>query len=673
MPEPIYKTGHQSADDPFEFVMSDETQDRMGDVISADGWDLKDFRKNPVALYGHNSRDLPIGSWKNVRLEGKRLIGKLQLADEGTSPFIDTIRKLLVQRHLKAVSVGFLPSEAEPLTKDSDPFWGPFRYLKQALMECSVVSVPANPNALALAKSLSPADRARLFAEPGSRSAHATPTFRPAEPGTPPPNPVTPMNTIAERISAAQDEILTLRNTITPLATKIRDGDDLTPEEQTDFDRLTADIGGLERNLGNLRSAENVLAGKTVATRPLGQPPAPSNGIGAPAIIRAGGLMRGNERPFDLLVKMGVCHLQSRVLRLPIDQVRSLRYPDRDDLDAVFKTATNPAMTTVAGWAAELVSTAIDDFLELLRPNSVYVSISSMGVRFTFGRNGVIKIPRRTGSGSSAAGDLRGAFVGEGDPIPVRRAAFSSVSLTPRKMGVISHFTREMAAHSTPAIESIIRNGMVEDTAIAVDQALLDNQVATVVRPAGLLNGVTPSAGTAITGGAVAAIQGDITLALTPFVNANAATGLVWIVNPSMVNKLIFASTSVGVYPFKADAQAGNIAGYPFIASTLVPATHLTLVRAADFASATGDEPEFDVSDTAVVHEEDGTYATDQTVTQPTSTVEQISTGAPGSAVVATPVRSFWQTATIGIRMLLDMDWAMRRSGMVSQVGPVTW
>ena len=165
----------------------------------------------------------------------------------------------------------------------------------------------------------------------------------------------------------------------------------------------------------------------------------------------------------------------------------------------------------------------------------------------------------------------------------------------------------------------------------------------------------------------------NITAALTPFVNANAVQGLVWILNPVVVNKLIFASTSVGVYPFKGDVQAGNLAGIPFIASTMVPATTLTLVRAADFASATGDTPEFDVSDTAVVHEEDGTYAADQTVTQPASTVEQIATGPAGSAVVATPVRSLWQTATIGIRMLLDMDWAMRRAGMVTQITAITW
>jgi len=34
----------------------------------------------------------------------------------------------------------------------------------------------------------------------------------------------------------------------------------------------------------------------------------------------------------------------------------------------------------------------------------------------------------------------------------------------------------------------------------------------------------------------------------------------------------------------------------------------------------------------------------------------------------ADPVRSFFQTATIGVRMLMDVSWKMRRSGMVQWI-----
>jgi HK97 family phage prohead protease len=148
--------GVQSENDPFEFVMSDESVDRVGDVIRAGGWDLADFQKNPVALWGHD-HGKPIGVWENVRINGKKLIGKLKLAKEGTSAEIDTIRSLVEQRILKAVSVGFQPLEAKPLEKSSG-----YEYTKQRLHECSLVAVPANANALAIAKSFG-ADPAKVF------------------------------------------------------------------------------------------------------------------------------------------------------------------------------------------------------------------------------------------------------------------------------------------------------------------------------------------------------------------------------------------------------------------------------------------------------------------------------------------------------------------------------
>lgn len=148
--------GAQDANDPFRFVMSDESVDRVGDVIRAKGWDLEDFQKNPVALWGHDHAK-PIGVWENVAVVGKKLIGNLRLAKKGTSPEIDTIRSLVEQRILKSVSVGFQPLEAVALKNKSG-----FEYLSQKLHECSLVSVPANANALAIAKSFG-ADPVKVF------------------------------------------------------------------------------------------------------------------------------------------------------------------------------------------------------------------------------------------------------------------------------------------------------------------------------------------------------------------------------------------------------------------------------------------------------------------------------------------------------------------------------
>jgi hypothetical protein len=65
------------------------------------------------------------------------------------------------------------------------------------------------------------------------------------------------------------------------------------------------------------------------------------------------------------------------------------------------------------------------------------------------------------------------------------------------------------------------------------------------------------------------------------------------------------------------------------------------------------------VSDQATVHEED---------TTPLPIV-----GPGGTPVTANPVRSLWQTDSLGLRLILNMNWALRRTGMVAVINGVTW
>lgn len=665
-------TGRQTDDDVdgLEFTMSDGSIDRAGDVIDPAGWKVG---RHIPALYGHDGHRLPIGKWTNVKVVKGQLTGKLQLAEEGTSAFTDAVRKLLRQKMIDSCSVGFRPLEKEPLSDQSDPFFGPFKFTKQELLECSLVAVPANPNAtIRRALDQIPLDiRRQLVAVSGETVLKSGSTTFAAVSGLTPSRDKTKMS-ITERIQQVQDEIIAMRDLQAPLIIKVKDGGDLDDEEQDEFDRLEVDRGKLEKKLGTLQATERSL-GLQAVTRS-GAPLAQTVAVHSPAAAASGRMaQRPGSRPLDLLVRLAVCHLKATAERKPLDMVRSEIYRDHQDVEAVIKTATNPAQTTVAGWAAELVDTAILDFMEAIRPISAYGSLSSLGMRFSFGDNGTVKIPRRNNI-NNAAGDLRGAFVGEGQPIPVRRGSFGSLSLTPHKMGVISTFTREQAQRSTPAIEGLIREGIIEDTAEGIDQALLDAVAGDTIRPAGLGNGVTPGTGTA--GGGTAAVTADIAAILAPFVAANAADRLAWVMNPILVHKLGWMASAIGVYPFREQVQGGTFSNYPIIQTTNAGATDLWLVRYADFMSATSDTPEFDVSDVATIHEDDGAYPADQAMRVGTTTVLPIvgkATPPPALADIATPVRSLWQTASIGIRMLLGMDWGMRRSGMVQKTTGLTW
>ena len=50
----------------------------------------------------------------------------------------------------------------------------------------------------------------------------------------------------------------------------------------------------------------------------------------------------------------------------------------------------------------------------------------------------------------------------------------------------------------------------------------------------------------------------------------------------------------------------------------------------------------------------------------------QISAAGTPNAIAA-PVRSMFQTDSIALRMIMDLNWTMRRAGMVAFVAGVTW
>jgi HK97 family phage prohead protease len=140
------------------FVASDETPDRVGDVIEVAGWNLTSYKRNPVVLWGHDSNNTPpIGRAVNVRRgmgpSGKpALLASIEFAPKEAHPFAETLYQLTKGGFLNAVSVGFMPRSTKQIS-DAErqslgmPKYGMY-YDSADLLEISVVSVPANPSAL---------------------------------------------------------------------------------------------------------------------------------------------------------------------------------------------------------------------------------------------------------------------------------------------------------------------------------------------------------------------------------------------------------------------------------------------------------------------------------------------------------------------------------------------
>jgi len=142
----LYRCGYmtKAADDSetMEFIASEESEDRFGDIIEVDGWQLANFRRNPVFLWAHDSRTPPVGRVTKVGPSetGRQLLASVKW--DMDDPFAAMIQSKYANRFMRAVSVGFRPLEFNLMDK------GGIRFTKQDLLELSAVPVPAHPKAL---------------------------------------------------------------------------------------------------------------------------------------------------------------------------------------------------------------------------------------------------------------------------------------------------------------------------------------------------------------------------------------------------------------------------------------------------------------------------------------------------------------------------------------------
>ena len=131
------------------FVASTSQEDRAGDVIDQTGWDLDHYHKNPVVLFSHQWHLPPVGkslqTWVDPSAEGERLLATIRFAptDLGRE-----LALLAADGYLRAVSVGFRPIQWEVRRDSRTGAALGAHFLRQELLEISVVSLPANPQAL---------------------------------------------------------------------------------------------------------------------------------------------------------------------------------------------------------------------------------------------------------------------------------------------------------------------------------------------------------------------------------------------------------------------------------------------------------------------------------------------------------------------------------------------
>ena len=452
--------------------------------------------------------------------------------------------------------------------------------------------------------------------------------------------------------------------------------------------RTTAEVDGLFNRLNVLRSAETAAA-RRAAAAPAPAPASPTAAV-ARAVVAKGG--SDNNRSAGILTRrtgikdLASCTRLAQVVmaasvaksrHMGLDQVAGELFTNNPEVLAIARAAVGVADATTAGWAAELVRYETRAMLdETLNPTSIWPRLASQGMSLDFGGAHSVLIPQMNVGMTTG-----GAWVGEGGVIPLVHGAFTSKRLFRYKLGGIVPITKELQLVSDPQAVDAMTKMLQQFISNLLDTCLIDALPEVPgVRPAGLLNGVTPITGAA--GGGYEAFRSDLGAITKAFTTANLdATKALLLVSTGTAYRLATMVTALG-QPVFANPDAPL--RMPIIASQFIPDTIAIAVAADKFVSAL-DTPEIDTSEEATLTMADaGAAAPTQAGAAvgggALGTAGQVIpdggipvTGGTGASVAGALAMSLWQTWSLGVRLVFPASFAVTRAGAVQEVTAITW
>lgn len=140
----------EKADDGKEgrirMVMSDSSLDRTFERVDQSGWKLKNYKKNPVILWAHNSYQPAIGIMEKVGVVDGKLIGYPKFDSQEIDQFAWMIGEKVRIGTIRGGSIGYKVLKIEILEDAKDKT----RYILKELelLEFSFCNVPTLPSAL---------------------------------------------------------------------------------------------------------------------------------------------------------------------------------------------------------------------------------------------------------------------------------------------------------------------------------------------------------------------------------------------------------------------------------------------------------------------------------------------------------------------------------------------
>lgn len=148
--------------DGGRITISTGSPDREHDRVFPQGANVQNYLKNPVVLWGHNytSAESLIGRTKSLEVTETGIVADFELRPAANEADPQNVVLLLWdQAFVRASSIGFMPNWERMVPND----FGGFDFVDWELLEFSLVSVPANADALRLAAKQYPAATATFL------------------------------------------------------------------------------------------------------------------------------------------------------------------------------------------------------------------------------------------------------------------------------------------------------------------------------------------------------------------------------------------------------------------------------------------------------------------------------------------------------------------------------
>ncbi|MFC5607758.1 phage major capsid protein [Variovorax soli] len=345
--------------------------------------------------------------------------------------------------------------------------------------------------------------------------------------------------------------------------------------EREAFAGLTSEIKMIDEELADLKEMEAVQATKAVPAAG-GTPAAASTSRGAIATGGAPAIHVNKEADEKFkgqhYTRLVIAKALGRLMDMSPVAVAQQRWgKSNPKLVEVVKAAVAGGGSGAGEWGAELVQVNnqyLGDFIEYLYAQTVYDKLPLRQVP----ANVMIK---------GQDGAATGYWVGESKGIPVSKADFMSVNLTPLKVAALAVVSNELLRDSSPSAEMLVRDALVQASSQRVDQTFLSAAAASAgVSPAGILNGLTPITSA---GNEIQDVIADVKALYAPFIAANNADGLQFVTTPSLAKALGLMQNALGNFAFPGlSANGGALLGDPLVSGGNVGAGDMILLKPSD-------------------------------------------------------------------------------------------